>query len=69
MPKTARSKDATEEAQVSAPQADATSSGPEPSTDAIAQRAYEIFLERGGAHGNETDDWLQAELELRAQTR
>jgi hypothetical protein len=30
----------------------------------IRARAYEIFLGRGGQHGHETDDWLQAEYEL-----
>ena len=30
----------------------------------IRARAYEIFLERGGQPGHETDDWLQAEYEL-----
>jgi hypothetical protein len=69
MPKTARSKNPTEEVPVSAPPADAASPQSEPSTDAITRRAYEIFLERGGAHGNDADDWLQAELELRAHTR
>ena len=33
--------------------------------DAIARRAYEIYLSRGGgAHGHHIDDWLQAEREL-----
>ena len=31
----------------------------------IALRAYEIFLERGKTDGNDVDDWLQAEYELR----
>jgi len=31
----------------------------------IRQRAYEIYLSRGGAPGSELDDWLQAERELR----
>jgi len=31
----------------------------------IRQRAYEIYLNRGGAPGSELDDWLQAERELR----
>jgi hypothetical protein len=31
----------------------------------IRQRAFEIHLERGGVHGCELDDWLQAERELR----
>ena len=32
----------------------------------IALRAYEIYLERGKTDGNDMDDWLQAEFELRA---
>jgi hypothetical protein len=32
----------------------------------IALRAYEIYLERGKTDGNDVDDWLQAECELRA---
>ena len=36
-----------------------------PPTEAqIAERAYNIYLERGGADGNPDDDWLQAEREL-----
>ena len=31
----------------------------------IARRAYEIFLARGGQHGNAEQDWQQAERELR----
>ena len=31
----------------------------------VAQRAYELFLARGGAHGNDVEDWLVAESELR----
>jgi hypothetical protein len=37
----------------------------EPSQEQIARRAYEIFLARGGEHGQHVDDWLQAERELR----
>jgi hypothetical protein len=33
----------------------------------IARRAYEIFKRRGGAHGADLDDWLQAEQELRGE--
>ena len=36
------------------------------STEAIASRAYDLFLERGGEHGHDIDDWLRAERELRA---
>ena len=32
----------------------------------IALRAYEIYLERGKTKGNDVDDWLQAESELKA---
>jgi len=34
--------------------------------DKIAARAYEYFLERGGAHGSDVEDWLRAERELSA---
>ena len=30
----------------------------------IRNRAYEIYLQRGGQPGDEVDDWLQAEREL-----
>jgi hypothetical protein len=30
----------------------------------IAQRAYQLYLQRGGAHGNDVEDWLVAESEL-----
>ncbi len=36
----------------------------DPITEAIANRAYELFLARGGQHGHDLDDWLQAEQEL-----
>jgi hypothetical protein len=35
-----------------------------PTEEEIAVRAYHIYLERGDAEGNPTDDWLQAEREL-----
>jgi hypothetical protein len=31
----------------------------------IRLRAYEIFRTRGGVHGNDQDDWLLAEHELK----
>ena len=34
------------------------------SRERIAARAYELYLKRGGAHGRETEDWLEAEREL-----
>lgn len=30
----------------------------------VAQRAYEIYLARGGVDGQDLDDWLNAEREL-----
>jgi hypothetical protein len=35
-----------------------------PTEEEIQQRAYELFLERGGEHGRDVDDWLRAEREL-----
>lgn len=34
--------------------------------DRIAQRAYELYLARGGADGGDFDDWLAAEREIAA---
>jgi hypothetical protein len=31
---------------------------------AIEQRAHQVFLERGGAHGQDLQDWLAAKREL-----
>ena len=39
----------------------------EPTQDEIQLRAHEIHMQRGGEHGNDFDDWLQAELELKAE--
>ena len=33
--------------------------------DVVAQRAYELYLQRGGEHGRDMDDWFNAECELR----
>ena len=30
----------------------------------VAQRAYELYLSRGGGHGSDWEDWLAAEREL-----
>ena len=30
----------------------------------VAHRAYELFLSRGGQHGRDLDDWLEAERQL-----
>lgn len=36
--------------------------------DRIAQRAYELYLERGAADGADFDDWLAAEREIGSDT-
>ena len=35
-----------------------------PIREEIELRAYQIYVERGGAHGQDVEDWLQAEREL-----
>jgi len=35
-----------------------------PGPEDVALRAYQIYLERGGAPGNPLDDWTRAEREL-----
>jgi len=41
----------------------------QPTHAEIAKRAHKIYLARGGAHGCDLDDWLQAERELKAANR
>ena len=38
---------------------------PQPSEDEICKRAYEIYCTRSGGPGDEVDDWLKAEAELK----
>ena len=35
-----------------------------PTREEIELRAFQIFIERGGADGHDVDDWVQAEQEL-----
>ena len=37
----------------------------EPTEEQIRIRAYERYLERGGGHGMDFEDWLEAKRELR----
>ena len=39
-----------------------------PSADDVARRAYEIYQSRGGDHGADFDDWLEAERQLKTTT-
>ena len=34
----------------------------------IAQRAYELWQERGSVHGDDWGDWFQAEIEIKQAT-
>jgi DUF2934 family protein len=36
----------------------------EPTHEDIARRAYQLYEERGGEHGNDWEDWFQAECQL-----
>jgi hypothetical protein len=38
--------------------------GKVPTSEEIQSRAYQIYMERGGADGSDLEDWLQAEREL-----
>jgi hypothetical protein len=35
----------------------------------VARVAFELFLKRGGAHGHDRDDWLEAERIVQAKRR
>jgi hypothetical protein len=39
---------------------------PVPNGHEVAVRAYELFIERGGQHGNDWEDWFNAEQQLTA---
>lgn len=46
-----------------APPADSIAAGP--SDEEIRVRAYHRYLSRGGSHGDDFNDWLEAERELK----
>jgi hypothetical protein len=35
------------------------------SGDAVAKRAYDLYLSRGGTDGQDFDDWIEAEKQLK----
>jgi hypothetical protein len=43
---------------------DTSTDADQPSREAIAKRAYELYLQRGCLPGYELEDWLAAEAEL-----
>jgi hypothetical protein len=40
---------------------------PSPTYEQIAEAAYHRYLQRGGQHGQDFDDWLHAERSLRSR--
>ena len=59
---------------IRATQATATAHTIETTADAvdrerIASRAYELYIARGGTHGRDMEDWLEAEAELGRRRR
>ncbi len=38
------------------------------SREEVAKRAYELWKQRGGSHGNDWEDWLRAERELKGES-
>jgi DUF2934 family protein len=39
----------------------------EPTHVQIANRAFEIYVSRGGEHGHDVEDWSEAERQLRTE--
>ena len=35
------------------------------SNDEVARKAYELYMSRGGGHGADFDDWIEAEKQLK----
>jgi hypothetical protein len=50
-----------------APQMSGHAAGVNGDRDRVAERAYQLYLERGGTDGRAMDDWLVAELEVRGR--
>ena len=50
-----------------APDVSSSAIGFEPTEEDIRMRAYHRYLERGGGHGMDFEDWLEAERELKRQ--
>ena len=48
----------------SSPRSEPQTAEGHPTREEIELRAHRIYVERGGAHGQDVEDWLQAEREL-----
>ena len=66
-PQRSRAVDAAAEMSASADAGTAASDAPSPTYDEIAEAAYHRYLSRGGVDGQDFDDWLEAERELRSR--
>ncbi|MCL5280298.1 MAG: DUF2934 domain-containing protein [Planctomycetes bacterium] len=45
----------------------ATKTTPKPTREQIAQRAHEIWVKNGCKHGQDEQNWLEAERQLKAE--
>lgn len=52
-----------------ASQPDDESRQPDPAQPRIAQRAYELYAQRGHVHGHDLEDWLEAERQILSEAR
>ena len=64
MAKTTRNPESTKDPEPLGRQHDEQRISHDISRDRIAERAYELYLERGGTHGQDWEDWLVAEREV-----
>ena len=48
----------------SSPGSEPRAAASRPAREEIELRAHQIYVERGGAHGQDVEDWLQAEHQL-----
>jgi hypothetical protein len=54
-----------EPVQAGSPDVRSSSMSSEPNEEDIRLRAYHRYVERGGGHGQDYEDWLEAERELK----
>ena len=52
-----------------APTLPRSSDRPSGNDEDVAQVAYELFMQRGGVHGHDQDDWFEAEQLVRERQR
>lgn len=52
------------EPEAASPQSSGDTAAAHVDRDRIAERAYELYVRRGGGDGRDLDDWLEAEREL-----